>query len=138
MTKKLILISFLAFGIVILAWCGNKDLNTDSDYKDLTWDTEIIDTIDNIVNDIVEDEVTSEVYDPGTQEAVDLMNSDLWTEEEPVGDTVWMANPASVNCVEKWWELEIRDWNGWQYWICKFSDWTECEEWEFFRGECTH
>ncbi len=49
-----------------------------------------------------------------------------------------MANPASVNCGDKGGTLEIRkDADGNEVGICKFDDGSECEEWAFFRGECS-
>jgi len=52
-------------------------------------------------------------------------------------NNVGLANPASVNCVSEGGQTEIRtDEEGNQYGICKFSDGSECEEWQFFRGEC--
>ncbi len=51
--------------------------------------------------------------------------------------TTQMANPASVNCIQKGGKLEIRTGaDGGQVGICIFSDGTECEEWAFMRGEC--
>lgn len=47
-----------------------------------------------------------------------------------------LANPASVNCQERWWTLEILEWTGGQYGMCTLSDGTKCEERAFFRGEC--
>ena len=48
-----------------------------------------------------------------------------------------LANPASVNCVQKGNRLEIRTAaDGGQVGICIFPDGSECEEWAFFRGEC--
>jgi putative hemolysin len=48
-----------------------------------------------------------------------------------------LANPASVNCVEKGGTEETRtDSSGGQYGVCKFTDGSECDSWEFFRGEC--
>lgn len=52
--------------------------------------------------------------------------------DEPTG----MANPASTFCIENSGSLEILDWTWWQYWICKFKDWSKCEEWSYFRWEC--
>ena len=55
-------------------------------------------------------------------------------EQEP---EVWMANPASVYCVEQWWTLipaEDEEWN--QFAFCQIDEDTICEEWEYFRGEC--
>ena len=48
-----------------------------------------------------------------------------------------LANPASVNCINKGGQIEIRtDEAGGQAGFCKFTDGSECEEWAFFRGEC--
>lgn len=49
-----------------------------------------------------------------------------------------MANPASVYCIDQGGKLSIRnDASGGQYGICVFDDGSECEEWKFFRKECT-
>lgn len=48
-----------------------------------------------------------------------------------------LANPASVYCEEQGYTLEVRtDENG-TYGVCIFPDGSECEEWAFFRGECS-
>lgn len=48
-----------------------------------------------------------------------------------------LANPASVNCIEKGNTLEIRkDASGGEVGYCIFKTGGECEEWAFFRGEC--
>jgi len=48
-----------------------------------------------------------------------------------------LANPASVYCVGQGGTLEIRtDSQGGQYGVCVFSDGSECEEWDYFNGEC--
>lgn len=50
-----------------------------------------------------------------------------------------LPNPASKYCVDQGYELEIRtDESGNQYGVCIFPDGSECEEWKFFRGECTY
>lgn len=55
------------------------------------------------------------------------------TNQEQIG----LPNPASVFCEEQGGVLEIRtDNTGGQYGVCKFANGTECDEWEFFRGEC--
>ena len=52
---------------------------------------------------------------------------------EPAG----IANPASVYCEEHDGELEIRTAaSGGQYGVCIFDVGSECEEWEFYNGEC--
>lgn len=49
-----------------------------------------------------------------------------------------IANPASTYCIEQGGKLEIRrDSDENEYGICKFSDGSECEEWAFYRGECS-
>lgn len=55
-------------------------------------------------------------------------------EDAPIG----MANPASVFCADNSGTLEMRqDAGGGEYGMCVFSDGSECEEWAYFRGECT-
>jgi putative hemolysin len=48
-----------------------------------------------------------------------------------------LANPASKYCVDQGGRLEIRDEVGGQTGYCVFEDGSECEEWAFYRGECT-
>jgi hypothetical protein len=49
-----------------------------------------------------------------------------------------MANPAAVHCERQGHKLEIRiDKKGNQYGVCVFADGTECEEWAYYRGECS-
>ncbi len=56
------------------------------------------------------------------------------TEQQEVG----MPNPASVFCEENGGTLEMReDAAGGQYGVCIFPDGSECEEWAYFRGECS-
>lgn len=48
-----------------------------------------------------------------------------------------MANPASVNCLEKGGKVEIKkDESDGEYGMCIFPDGKQCEEWAMFRGEC--
>ena len=48
-----------------------------------------------------------------------------------------MANPASVNCVDKGGTLQIETRpDGGQYGVCLFEDNMQCEEWALMRGEC--
>ena len=47
-----------------------------------------------------------------------------------------IANPASVNCIEKGGNLSIVDKPEGQLGMCTLSDGTVCEEWAYFRGEC--
>lgn len=48
-----------------------------------------------------------------------------------------LANPASVNCVDKGGKLEIKKrQDGGEYGVCIFPDNRQCEEWAMFRGDC--
>jgi putative hemolysin/predicted metal-dependent phosphoesterase TrpH len=48
-----------------------------------------------------------------------------------------IANPASVNCINKGGVLSIqKSADGGEYGICIFKDNRQCEEWALFRGEC--
>lgn len=47
-----------------------------------------------------------------------------------------IANPASVNCIDKGGKLRIVDGENGQYGMCTLPNGTECEEWAYFRGEC--
>lgn len=52
-------------------------------------------------------------------------------------DNSSIANPASEYCVKQGNKLDIiKDAAGNEYGVCKFSDGTECEEWDYFRGNC--
>ena len=47
-------------------------------------------------------------------------------------------NPASVNCAKKGGKLQIKkDSRGNEYGACIFPNGRECEEWAFFRGQCS-
>ena len=48
-----------------------------------------------------------------------------------------IANPASENCIAKGGNLEIKDSEDGQTGIYKFDDGSSCEEWSFYRGECS-
>jgi putative hemolysin len=53
------------------------------------------------------------------------------------GEPANMPNPASVYCEQQGGRVEMRtDANG-TYGICRFDDGSECEEWAYYRGECT-
>ncbi|MBN2114738.1 MAG: DUF333 domain-containing protein [Acidimicrobiia bacterium] len=54
-------------------------------------------------------------------------------EEEQSG----LPNPASAFCEEQGGTVEIRDEAGGQVGYCVFDDGSECEEWAFYRGECS-
>ena len=48
---------------------------------------------------------------------------------------IWMPNPAAVYCAEQGWESVINEDEEWnQYWVCRFADWSEVDEWEYYRA----
>ncbi|MFA6458370.1 MAG: DUF333 domain-containing protein [Patescibacteria group bacterium] len=49
-----------------------------------------------------------------------------------------LANPAATKCLVDGFAYEIRaDANGGQFGVCTDSANKECDEWQYFRGECT-
>jgi putative hemolysin len=48
-----------------------------------------------------------------------------------------MANPASTHCFENGGTIQIRGDGESAQSMCVFSDGSECEEWQYFRGECS-
>ena len=67
-----------------------------------------------------------------------LLLSACSVQQEQPTPAVGMANPASVNCEQNGYTLEIRTANdGSQTGVCIFPNGSECDEWAFFKGECT-
>ena len=52
-------------------------------------------------------------------------------------DGVGIANPASTNCIDNNGTLSIVDANGGQVGMCTLPGGKVCEEWAYFRGECS-
>ncbi len=50
---------------------------------------------------------------------------------------VALANPASVNCVNRGGRLRIVSTPGGQIGLCTWPSGKTCEEWALFRGQCT-
>ncbi|MFH0701054.1 MAG: DUF333 domain-containing protein [Candidatus Woesearchaeota archaeon] len=48
-----------------------------------------------------------------------------------------ISNPASTYCIEHNGTLEIKTNAEGQYGICHLQNGKECEEWAFFRNECS-
>jgi putative hemolysin/spore germination protein GerM len=70
--------------------------------------------------------------------ACDGQKSDAVKDAGAQNNNTGLANPASVNCVEKGGVVEMKtDESGGQYGMCVFADGEQCEEWAMFRGECT-
>lgn len=63
--------------------------------------------------------------------AFDLIDN---TQEE--NNSVKIANPASVHCIEQGGSLELISNETGSYGMCTLLNGTVCEEWALFRGEC--
>ncbi len=63
-------------------------------------------------------------------------NNDDFVNPDDIGPGQQISNPASVYCIENDGNLRIDDSPDGQIGICVFADGSECDEWEFFRGEC--
>jgi putative hemolysin len=48
-----------------------------------------------------------------------------------------IANPASTYCINHGGTLQIKTSPAGQYGMCTFSNGSQCEEWQFFRGQCS-
>lgn len=50
---------------------------------------------------------------------------------------IGMANPASINCADQGGELRITKNTKGEMGICFFEDGSHCEEWAYYRKECS-
>jgi putative hemolysin len=67
-----------------------------------------------------------------------LLFSPVGSSEPQPGAEAGLPNPASVCCEENGGRMEIRSAeDGGQYGVCIFPDGSECEEWAFYREECS-
>lgn len=69
-------------------------------------------------------------------EDIDLIKQEL--NETLQNDNTQIANPASVYCKEQGGRSEMRiDENGGAIGYCVFNDNSSCEEWAFYRKDCS-
>ncbi len=61
----------------------------------------------------------------------------LCPKNETTQPNTQLPNPASQHCQDNNGTLEIIDGEDGQYGLCHFDDESMCEEWAFFREECT-
>ncbi len=45
-----------------------------------------------------------------------------------------LVNPAAAYCIEQWWTYESVNDEEESYWVCSFSDYGVCEEWDFYNS----
>lgn len=53
-------------------------------------------------------------------------------------NTMALANPASVYCVNHGGTLQMKTGPAGEYGMCTFSNGSQCEEWQYFRGQCSY
>jgi len=87
--------------------------------------TQSVATLSSIVHDDVKARLSGAVRPAAAESPV-----------VPARPAVGLANPASVNCMEKGGQLEMREGPAGQYGVCLFEDNRQCEEWALFRGDC--
>lgn len=58
-------------------------------------------------------------------------------EPDDNGEKEQFVNPAAEYCIINGWEYEVIDEELWQVWVCSFSEYWVCEEWDFYNtGIC--
>jgi putative hemolysin len=55
----------------------------------------------------------------------------------PANNTTGIPNPASQFCESHNGTLQIREGTGGQHGVCSFASGAKCEEWAYYRGECS-
>jgi putative hemolysin len=126
--KSIKLISILSI-LLFLGSCSNpfQTLTKPSDSKNASGKINIISSKKNIENN---ETITWTINSPLPTTAQSWQTSSGQT-------PVWLANPASKNCIDNGGKLVIqKNPNGGEYGICFFEDNRQCEEWAFFRGDC--
>lgn len=114
---------FLIAGIILLAGCNifNQPFSNQNQNKSI---------ISNSNSAIINTNTNNTIFN-------DNQNSPLRDKNENTNSMVGLPNPASKYCVDQGNRLEIRNEEAGQIGICILPDGRECEEWKYFRGECT-
>lgn len=75
----------------------------------------------------------------GFDVSVDISKS--WNKVSPHAtiptNSTTIANPASVYCINHGGKLDIQTTSAGQTGMCTFPNGSQCEEWSYFRGECS-
>ena len=152
--KKSILVGIAVLWAVILAGCNWKNIrDVDYDLSTEIWRemhcyaqfqknvkankywAEWTNEVNNWFGAIVEWKVKA---DDEEYNLVCNYSDDLWDwtiNYTPVNEPEkW--NPASEYCINNWWSFEIISNETDIYWECTLPDWTKCEEWAYYNGEC--
>lgn len=71
-------------------------------------------------------------YQKGTEQEMGSEETEIMEENGSVG----LANPAAVYCEEQGGQISIKTFESGQRGFCLFNDDSQCDEWDFFRGDC--
>ncbi len=66
---------------------------------------------------------------------IPIIFSNMWMAQN-TGANSTIANPASTYCINHGGTLQIKTYNAGQHGVCVFPNGSECEEWQYYRGEC--
>ncbi len=154
MKKKLSSVLILLLWVAILTWCNWKnvwdvdyDLSTEmwrqlhcyaqfqKNVKAESYGAEWTKEVNDVSGTIVEWQVKAdgEKYNLVCNFSDDL--EDWSINYTPVNaPEIW--NPASEYCLNQWWSYEIVSNEKDIYGECAFSDWSVCEQWALYKGEC--
>ena len=155
MKKTLSLVAILWLWTVILTGCGSKnvwdldyDLSTEMwrqlhcyaqfqrDHQAKQYWAEWVKEVNNGFGAIVEWKIKA---DEKEYFVVCNYSDDIadWTlNATPISEWIATGNPASEYCIANGWSFEIVSNETDIYWECTLPDWTKCEEWAYYNGEC--
>ncbi len=68
----------------------------------------------------------------GIEQEIRSEQTEIMEENGSVG----LANPAAVYCEEQGGQISIKTFESGQRGFCLFNDGSQCDEWDFFRGDC--
>jgi len=85
---------------------------------------------------VVLHDVVVNVTPPSTSQTSTYQNTAPAAPSNPTGGSAQIANPASVNCINKGGTLEMREEAGGTAGYCHLPGGMVCEEWALFRGTC--
>ena len=138
--KKSILVGIAVLWAVILAGCNWKNIR-DVDYDLSTEIWREMHCYSQFQKNVKANNYWAEWKVKADDEEYNLVcnySDDLWDwtiNYTPINKPeIW--NPASEYCIANGWSFEIVSNETDIYWECTLTDWTKCEEWAYYNGEC--
>jgi putative hemolysin len=133
MSKKMV-VGLLAL-VLVLGACGDDD----GDQEDMANPASVYCVEQGGTLDIRTDDAGNQY---GVCVFADGSECEEWAfyrgECAPGEGSTGLPNPAAVYCVEQGGTLDVRsDAEGNEYGFCVFADGSECDEWAYYRGECS-